>query len=238
MPATKEDLIGNALLDCYNGKTRQKLVVHSDISPPEIMPVERFFRTDKELSKIEKAALELCRGKVLDVGAGAGCHAIILQDAGLDVYPVDTSAGAVLVMKARGLNNARKIDFFDLNNEKYDTILLLMNGIGICGTLERLELFLPKAKKMLNPGGRLVFDSSDIIYMFKEDDGSYAIDLNAGYYGEVTYRFQYGKKIGEPFKWLYLSFDLLEEYAARHGLDCELAAEGLHFDYLTMLTVK
>jgi SAM-dependent methyltransferase len=238
MPATKQDLIGHALMDFFDSKNNQTLVVHSDISPPEIMPVERFFRAESELSDVEKKALELCRGRVLDVGAGAGCHSVLLQDAGLEVYPIDTSAGAVQVMKARGLTNTRKVDFFDLNNEKFDTILLLMNGIGICGTLERLEQFFQKAKKLLKPGGSLVFDSSDIIYMFKEDDGSYAIDLNAGYYGEVTYRFQYGQLVGEPFNWLYLSFDLLEQYAARHGLKCELAAEGLHFDYLALLTVR
>jgi SAM-dependent methyltransferase len=238
MPATKQDLIGKALMAFFNGKSKQPLVVHSDISPPDIIPVERFFRAESQLPDVEKKALELCRGKVLDVGAGAGCHSVLLQDAGLEVNPIDTSEGAVQVMKARGLTNAREINFFDLNNEKFDTILLLMNGIGICGTLERLEQFFQKAKKLLKPGGSLVFDSSDIIYMFKDDDGNYAIDLNADYYGEVTYRFQYGQLIGEPFKWLYLNFDLLEEYAARHGFHCELAAEGLHFDYLALLTVK
>jgi SAM-dependent methyltransferase len=238
MEFTNKDLIGNALLDFFNKESVHNLVVHSDIAEPDIMPVSHFFRPLEAFSSIEKRAVGLCKGKILDVGAGAGCHAVVLKNDGKTVFPIDVSAGAVKVMKARGLTNARQIDFFRMSSEKFDSILLLMNGIGICGTLDRLNVFLQNAKDLLNAGGQLIFDSSDIIYMFQDVNGSVKIDLTGDYYGEVTYRFEYRNVMGEPFKWLFLNYDLLEEIAGRNGFNSELAEQGKSFDYLARLTIK
>ncbi len=237
MHKNNEDLQGKALQDYYSGNKKAELIVHSDITGDDVIPVKHFFRGFSQLPHIEKVALDICQGRVLDVGAGAGAHARILQKKGFDVLPIDLSPGAVGVMKSLGLSNARQSDFFEMAPEKFDTILMLMNGIGICGTLDRLDIFLEKAKHMLKPGGQILMDSSDIIYMFEEEDGTIAIDLNRGYYGEVIYRFSYGERTGAPFPWLFLDFDLLESYAAKHGFDCEKLCDGEHFDYLARLRV-
>lgn len=228
-----QDLIG----DFLSGKSKENLIVHSGIAEPETIPLEYFYRSYEELPEIEKKAIELCKGKILDVGAGAGCHAVILASRGYDVFPVDISNGAVEVMKSRGLVNAQVADFFDMEAVKFDTILLLMNGIGICGSLDRLDSFFNRIRIMLNPRGQVLMDSSDIIYMYEEDDGSLSINLNASYYGEVTYRFQLGKAKGKPFKWLFLDFDLLSDYASRNNCNCEMIMEGDHYDYLARLTL-
>ncbi len=238
MHNSQHDLIGNALTDYFEGDKDQHLLVHSDIAEPDIVPVSHFFRPMEAFSSIEKRAIGLCKGKILDVGAGAGCHAVVLKNSGKTVFPIDVSLGAVKVMKARGLTKARQIDFFEMPFEKFDIILLLMNGIGICGTLDRLSLFLRKAKDLLMADGRLIFDSSDIIYMFRDDDGSAEIDLTGDYYGEVTYRFEYKNVLGTPFKWLFLNYDLLDEIAGKYGFNCELVEQGTNYDYLALLTIK
>ena len=229
------DLIGKALLDYQKGKTGGKLKVYSTIAEPDEIPVKYFFREPEDMPPIEQKALGLCYGRILDVGAAAGCHSLALQKAGQTVIPIDSSPGAVEVMRARGLNQARPADFFELENESFDTILMLMNGTGICSTLNGLESFLQKAGELLAPDGQILVDSSDILYMYEQDDGSVIIDLNSGYYGEVEYRFGYGRRKGPAFNWLFVDFDLLAEYAARHGLNCELVMEGEHYDYLARI---
>lgn len=237
MHKANDDLLGNALQDYFSANKKAELIVHSDITEDEVVPAGHFFRNFSQLPLVEKVAIDRCYGRILDVGAGAGAHARILHKKGLEVLPIDLSPGAVRVMKSLGLTNAREADFFEMPPELFDTILMLMNGIGICGTLARLDIFLEKAKSMLQPGGQILMDSSDIIYMFEEEDGTIAIDLNRGYYGEVTYRFSYGESTGTPFKWLFLDFDLLESYAAKHGFICEKLCDGEHFDYLARLRV-
>lgn len=229
------DIVGKALLDYLNVNENAKLDVFSDISDPDEIPVKHFFRTWDEMPEIEQRALDLCKGKVLDVGAAAGCHSLILQEKGLQVKAIDISAGAVEVMIKRGVRDVEQQDFFTLIGEKYDTILVLMNGIGICGKLENLDKFFDQIQKLLHPGGQVLLDSSDIIFMFEEDDGSVMIDLNSNYFGEVQYQFGYNDQKSEPFDWLFVDFDLLNDYARKHGFECELVMEGPHYDYLARI---
>jgi SAM-dependent methyltransferase len=230
-----KDPIGAALEDYMNGNPSGKIIVKSNITEDSEIPVDYLFRDEIDMPDIETKALQLCRGSVLDVGAAAGCHSIILKHKYLDVHPIDISAKAVETMKKQGLEAARQADYFELKNEKYDTLLLLMNGIGICGELSMLDEFFRKARELLNPGGQILLDSSDIIYMFEEEDGSIEINLNAGYYGEVEYQMQFAACVGEKFKWLFIDFETLAEYAYANGFSCELILEGEHYDYLARL---
>ncbi len=229
------DIVGHALLDYLSGNENAKMDVFSDISEPDEISVKHFFRTWDEMPGLEKKALELCKGKVLDVGAAAGCHSLVLQEKGLQVKALDISAGAVDVMKKRSVKNVEQQDFFTLSDEKFDTLLMLMNGIGICGRLENLDKFFIQIRKLLNPGGQVLLDSSDILFMFEEEDGSVMIDLNSNYYGEVQYQFGYKDQKSEAFDWLFVDFDLLNDYAQKHGFECELVMEGPHYDYLARL---
>jgi len=229
------DIVGMALLDYLDGNENAKLDVFSDISEPDEIPLKHFFRTWDELPEIERKALDLCKGRVLDVGAASGCHSLILQENDLQVQAIDISAGAVEVMQKRSVKNVEQQDFFTLSGERFDTILMLMNGIGICGRLEKLDQFFNQIQKLLNPGGQVMLDSSDILFMFEEEDGSVMLDLNSNYYGEVQYQFGYKGQKSEPFDWLFLDFDLLNDYAQKHGFECELVMQGPHYDYLARI---
>lgn len=234
----QNDVIGLALLDYLAKKGKENIQITSNVTEEDIIPIEYLFRTEEELPKIEGEALQLCKGKVLDVGAGSGTHSLILQEKGVDVTAIDISEGAVEVMKQRGVKSAKCINFFDLKEERYETLLLMMNGIGIAGSLKGLEDLLIKAKDLISPDGQILLDSSDIQYLFMEEDGSVWMDLNKTYYGEVTYQMKYKEAQTEPFNWLFIDFAKLDEIATSLGWCCELVVEGEHYDYLAKLELK
>ena len=228
------DVVGAALLDYHNDKYSVDITVKSSISEDDVIGIPYLFRSEKELPELEKLALTHCQGKTLDVGAGSGCHSIILKEKGIDVTAIDISKGAVEVINKRGVH-AECINFFDVQ-EQYDTLLFLMNGLGLSGDLEGLSAFLKKAKSLLNTNGQILLDSSDIKYMFEEDDGSVWIDLNRSYYGEVTYQMQYKELITDKFSWLFVDFKKLKEIAATLDLKTELIFEDEYNQYLVKIT--
>lgn len=234
----EKDPMGRAIFDYYHTRKAGKLRVLSSMFYEDEIPVPTLFRTFDEMPLQEQKAIELCRGRVLDVGAGSGCHSIVLKDRGLDVTAIDISELSVEVMKDRGLD-ARNINFFDETfTERFDTILLAMNGIGIVGKTERLPEFFRSIKRLLAQGGQVLLDSSDIRYVFMDDDGVMDINLAAGYYGEIDYKMRYKNITGEPFDWLYIDFDTLSMYAEEHGFNCEKCIDGEHYDYLARIIAK
>ena len=230
------DLFGKAILDFQTNNSPEDIITETNISSADEMDVAYLFRSYKEMPKLEKKALQLSKGKVLDVGCGAGSHSLYLQnEKNLEVTSIDISEKAIQSCKLRGLKNAKILNILDLGNEKFDTILLLMNGTGIFGTLAETSKYLLKLKSLLAPNGQILIDSSDIIYMFDEDDdGSKWIPAD-GYYGELTFTISYKNQTEEAFPWLYLDYNTLQNAAFANGLQCELIEEGKHFDYLARL---
>ncbi|MDG1476967.1 MAG: methyltransferase domain-containing protein [Vicingaceae bacterium] len=230
-----KDAVGAALLDYFNNNYSEDIIVKSSISEDDIISVPYLFRSEDEFPYLEKIALKHCKGKVLDVGAGGGCHSLFLKENGFDVEAIDISEGAVKVMSKRGVS-AELANFYDVT-EKYDTLLFLMNGLGLAEDLKGLSKFLLKAKSLLNTNGQILLDSSDIKYMFEEEDGSVWVDLNNKYYGEVTYQMQYKGIITDQFNWLFVDFEKLREFAASVDLKTELLYEDDSNQYLAKLTL-
>lgn len=235
MDENVKDPMGQAISDFQHKKPLNRLRVDSTITEDEEIDISYLFRSYKQMPLIEKKALDLCKGNVLDVGAGSGSHALHLQDKNIDVVAIDSSALSIETMLSRGVNKVEQVNFFKYSQQKFNTLLFLMNGIGIAGDLNGLNLFLAQCKSLLLEGGQVLLDSSDIIYMY-DVDGTFS--TNPGeYYGEIEYQMSYGTVLGEPFKWLYLGFELLKELAEANGFTCELVLEGEHFDYLCRLTI-
>lgn len=233
-----KDLFGKAILDYQTNNSPEDLITSTSISDEDEMSVAYLFRSHAEMPNIEQNALALAKGKVLDIGCGAGSHSLYLQnELKLNVTAIDISTAAIATCKLRGLKDARVQDFMTLESEKFDTILLLMNGTGICGKLKNLPQFLTKLKDLLNPGGQILIDSSDIIYMFDEDeDGGKWIPSENDYYGELIFNISYKGEKDTPIDWLYLDYNTLQNAAFGNGLKPELILEGAHFDYLAKLT--
>jgi len=234
-----KDLFGKAILDYQTNNNPQNLITETTISEEDEMSVAYLFRSFNEMPKIEKKALELSKGKTIDVGCGAGSHSLYLQnECGLDITSIDISANAIKACELRGLKSAKVQDIMTLENEKFDTILLLMNGAGMCGKLKKVPNFLLKLKSLLNENGQILLDSSDIIYMFDEDeDGGKWIPSDNDYYGEVVFNISYKGEKEKPFDWMYIDYNTLQNAAFANGLKCEMILEGEHFDYLARLTL-
>jgi cyclopropane fatty-acyl-phospholipid synthase-like methyltransferase len=233
------DLYGKALLDFYQGNYTEDIIVLSTTMEDDVMPLPYLFRSFEEMPALEKKALQLARGKTLDIGAGAGIHSLYLQEKGLEIIALDQSKGACKVLTSRLQNKSKVIhDSIWNHTEKYDTILLLMNGTGIFSSLKNVSDSLEKLKRLLNSKGQILIDSSDLKFLFEEeDDGGLWVDSTKEYYGEVTFSLQYKGMESEPFEWLYMDFELLKTYALKAGFKVELVQEGKHHDYLARLSI-
>lgn len=228
-----KDPMGAAILDYQKSERVGRLRVLSSMFEEDEMPVKHLFRNLEEMPMLEQKALSLAKGKVLDVGAGAGCHALALQAQSIAVKAIDISPLSCEAMELRGVMDAECINLFDEHLETgFDTILLLMNGTGIAGKIENLPALFNRLKALLNKGGQILIDSSDIKYIYENEDGSFDINLNTAYYGEVDYQMVYKDVKGDSFDWLYVDFPLLKSIAESCGLHGELIAEGEHYDYL------
>lgn len=227
------DVFGSALQDQFTDQRAEMLWLHNSYDEPEEMPVDLFFRTEEEMPDIELEAMDLCEGRVLDVGGGAGSHALILQERGFEVIALDISPSAVAIMKARGIQNAVEGDIFSYQGEKFDTLLFLMNGIGVTGTLEGFKNFLSHAKTLLNDDGQLLFDSSNIAYLY--DDTEMPTDK---YYGEVSYQYEYKGVKGDWFNWVYIDLQTLKTIAKELGWECHHLFDDGNDQYLAEMRVS
>ena len=234
---SKMDPMGRAIADYWKTGTADRLRVFSPMFEEDEIPLQTLFRKYEDMPEIERKALDIAKGKTLDVGAGSGCHSLVLQEKSIDVTTIDISPLSVETMKERGVKKVLEQDFFTLEGQ-YDTILMLMNGIGIVGTLERIPEFFRQLDKILAPGGQVLCDSSDISYVFENEEGMIDIPNEMDYYGEHSFQMQYKDTIGEPFDWLYIDEDTLKEKARRYGYTAEVMAEGEHYDYLARITKK
>lgn len=231
-----KDLFGTAILDYQTNNSPEAIITETTISDADAMEVSYLFRSFNEMPKLEQKALQLAKGKILDVGCGAGSHSLYLQEKGLEVTAIDISENAIKACRLRGLTTTRVENVLDLEEkEKFDTIILLMNGTGIFGTLDQTSNYLQKLKRLLSPNGQILIDSSDIIYMFdEEEDGSKWIPAD-GYYGELIFTISYKNQKEVPIPWLYLDYTTLQNAAHANGLECEIIVKGEHFDYLARL---
>lgn len=236
--SAERDPMGTAISDYFNHRKADRLRVFSSQFEEDEIPVKELFRNIQSMPALERTALQMATGRILDVGAGSGCHALALQEMGKEVCAIDISPLSVEVMKQRGVNDVRLTNLFDGTfTETFDSVLMLMNGSGIIGKLSNMPDFFRRMKCILRPGGCIWMDSSDLRYLFEEEDGSIVIDLAGDYYGEIDFQMQYKDVKGEPFDWLYVDFQTLSLYAAECGFKAELVKEGKHYDYLAKLSL-
>lgn len=230
------DPMGAAIYDYYKKGKAAKLRVFSPDFDEDEIPVEELFREYDQMSEIEKTALQMADGDILDVGAGSGCHSLALRSIGKNSVAIDISNLSVEVMRERGLD-ARLINFFDTSfNEGFDTILMLMNGSGIVGTVDNMGIFFSRLDKLLKPGGKVLMDSSDLRYLYEDEDGGFSINLADDYFGQMVYKMKYKAVEGEQFNWLYVDPDTLSYYASQYGYRAEVVCRGEHYDYLAQIT--
>jgi SAM-dependent methyltransferase len=245
-------LHGRSLWDYFSGDAEATLILHSDLLETEDVPVRAWFRQPAELGPHERRAVALCRGRVLDAGAGTGVHSLVLQERGLEVVAIDVVPEAVEIMRRRGVRDVRLADLMEpaaLAGETFDTILMLANGAGLTENLAGLDHFLREVDGLLRAGGQILMDSTDLRPPSTRRTGvaprsSKARRRLAGrskrpderYLGEIQFQLEYRGEKGAPFPQLYVDPDTLIERAAAADWACEMAASGEGGAYLARLT--
>ncbi len=224
------DVFGAALWDYFREARGDKLWLNNSYGDPEEMPVEVFFREEDDLSELEHYALSLAYGRILDIGAGAGVHTRIFQEEGYDVTALEPSAKACRIMTESGIQQVVNGRISDFSGEQYDTLWLMMNGIGVTGRIANLAGLLRHLSDLLHDRGRIILDSSDIRYLYSND-----LPMDR-YFGEIDYQYVYKGEAGEWFTWLYLDQRMLEHYATLAGLNCQVVFENQEDQYLAVLT--
>lgn len=233
-----KDLMGRAIWDYYYQENPEDLQTETSISELDDLPVSYLFRDYQEMNALEKKALDLSFGKVLDVGSGAGSHSLYLQnERKLEVTALDISPKSIEICKARGVKNAICEDLLQFSEKNFDTVLLLMNGTGIFQSLEHIDQYLQKLKSLVAEKGQILIDSTDILYMYDQDEDGGVLVPATGYYGELDYYLHYKGESELPMKWLYLDFDTLENAAIANGFKIQ-KIEKLEDSYLAQLTLK
>jgi len=230
------DIFGKALMDYQTGQSAPDIITYSSLEEEDRIPVSYLFRDYSKMPRLEQQALNQCRGEILDIGCGAGSHSLYLQNKGFNVSSLDASAGAIETCKLRGIKNTVLSNLYDYQSKKFDTILLLMNGIGLAKNLANIDHFLHHLKSLLKPKGQILLDSTDIIYMYETDnDGGYWMPQDVDYYGDTLFSLAYKDLRSSVFPWLYLDFNTLQRASQANGLLCSLVSTGDHYDYLAKL---
>ena len=233
--SNKLDLFGKALWDYYKKKGANKIITWTSLTEEDPILLSYFFRSFDEMPKLEQKALKLSKGKVLDVGCGAGSHSLYLQNKmKLEVFGIDRSPGAIATANARGFKNTIEQSIFNYKEEIFDTILLLMNGPGICGKLKNLRGLLIHLAGLLDYGGQILLDSSNLIYLFDQTESGERIVPASNYYGELEYGISYDNKT-ITFPWLYVDIENLKQAASEAGLITHIIMRGENWDYLARL---
>jgi len=216
---------GAAAQDHLGGRRPAVVRVHSDGGKPEDVDAAVFFREPAEMGSWELRALQLCQGRVLDVGAGAGCHALALQERGLEVVAVETCDAFVEVMRARGVMDARCAALAEVEDGPFDRLLLLMHGLGIAGNPDGLRWLLADAHRLVAREGCVLLDSRDPGEACDEPG-----------FGVAVMRFEYSGVMGPTFPWLFAGVEALERLAAEVGWETNVVLREPDGRYLASLT--
>ena len=230
------DIFGKALKTYFLDPENQNITTWTNLTDEDDVPLSYFFRDFEKMPSIEKKALELARGKILDVGCGTGSHSLYLQNlCNHNVTSLDVSEGAIYVAEKRGVKKTKHISIWDFEETGFDTILLLMNGMGIGKTIAELPKLLKHLKKLIATEGKILVDSSDLIYLFDEEDIA-LWKKDKTYYGEVDFGIRFQGK-SEEFPWLYIDPKTLEEVSKSCGFQFKIIGQGENFDFLAQLSI-
>lgn len=223
----------NALVNYWKNGDDTPLMIHTNIAETESLHPSYFFRSESELPDHESELLQLAQGTILDVGAGVGSHSLIMQNRGYHIFANEFMQGCCTVMRERLVQNILHGNFNSLEG-RFDTILFIMNGLGMAQTPGGLKNILMKAKSMLNEGGIVLLDAADINHLY-QSQGFLNIQYDENYYGIVTYQFEYCGKFGSSFQWLFVDKILLEETARQTGFQMTILKDDKQFGYSAML---
>ncbi len=229
---------GLAIRDYWHGDEDALIIMHGDDGEDMEVPAAVYFREYHDWPLLERTAVDLCCGRVLDLGAGAGCHSLVLQERGLEVCAIDISPECADVMKECGVKDVHLANVFDFEAEPFETILMMMNGIGFVETLDGLDSFLKYISRLVKTGGQILLDSFDARTELDPREARAIISQHDDdyYFGEVELWLEYKDYHGPKFGWLYVDTETLKKYAKKNGWGCRIVQQEEDGAYLAQLT--
>ena len=233
-------LYGAALLDYFNGDRSATITIHDKLGKIRDYPISEIFTDASGFFELERAAVELCRGRVLDIGSGNGRHSLALQDRGLQVIAIDLLPECVQVTKRRGVKEAYQADIFNFNAPPFDTLLGIINGLSMVKTLDGLRPYLRRVRRLVKPDGQYLVHSTDVRRVPGVRD---RVARNLGdsphrYFGEIDCWLEYKGERGETFTELYVDPETLTKHASESGWACDIVAEKKEGFFLARLTPR
>lgn len=229
---------GLALMDYFRGDYSAKISIHRDDGHTDDMAISTFFREPSNFSRLECTALDLCKGYVLDIGAGAGPDSLALQEKGFSVCAIDISPEACEIMRTRGVEEVYCTDIYDFIGGPFDTILMLCHGLGLLETLSGLDRFLEYTHRLVKASSQIIFDSLDVRHTSNLMHLAYH-EANRGagrYFGELRLQIEYKGRKWPIWKWLHVDPETLTVHAREAGWHCEVIMQEESGDYLGRLT--
>ena len=228
---------GLALTDYFNGDKEAAFNICCDDGVTSTLPAVVFFRQSTDYD-IDRIALDHCRGRVLDIGAGTGLHSLQLQSRGFSVTAIDISPEACNIMRKRGLSEVHCVDICDFKAEPFDTLLILGRGIGMVENIAGLEYFWADMHRLVTPEGQIVLNSADVECTGNPEDLAYQeVNRRTGrYIGEVRMYFEYKGLKGPMCGWLHVAPKTLAEHAVKACWTCEVIVREEDSNYLAKLT--
>ena len=225
-----------AMLDFWHGQADAAYTIHRGDGFSQLVPVAASF-AGPPFHPLEQEALDRSTGRVLDVGAGVGRHALSLQERGCRVTAIETVPELAGIMSERGVTAALAGDFSGLTGRQFDTILMLMNGFGLVGTPTGAAAFFRQARQLLSPGGQILCDSLDVRRTTNPVHLAYqqANHSRGQPAGQMRFWIEYDGRRGEPFDWLHLDFGALRDLAWSHDWSAELLSGETDGRYLARL---
>ncbi len=230
----EKDLFGKALYDYWTDNHPEDMTTWTHITGPEVLPVAYLFRDFDQMPQSEQIALKTAIGRILDIGAGSGIHSLWLQNQGKTATALELSPVSCRLMQERGIKNIAQADFFNYQtDQKFDTLLFLMNGVGIVQKAKYLDRLFNKIDKLMTPNRQALLHSSDLKYLYETETG-YAMPQQE-YYGDMRFFVKYKNDV-ESFDWTYIDENTLRIYARQFGFKVKKLHQSDEGDFLLRLT--
>ncbi len=233
------DLFGKALYDFHTTGTCPEYNWVRDDGWRQEESIAFYFAPLQEWKEVELHALQHVRGRVLDVGCGAGKHALEFQRRGLRVTGIDVSPGALTVCRERGVADVHEMDVFNLSFEpgSFDCATLFTNNLSLGGTQEGVIKLLSELRRVINPGGCVVLTNLEVSVSPNEMHLAYQErNRHAGRPpGQIRMRPEYNGEVGDWIYWLFVSPPDLSALAGSSGWQVRRVA-GSQGPYSALLT--
>jgi len=238
-----KDSLGKALYSYWKGDHRTPHIIRRDDGFVERESLKYYFRKFPQFPSFEKKSLKFVKGRILDIGCGAGRHVLYLQKRGFDTIGIDSSPLAVKVCRGRGCKRVQVMDIFKskFRPRYFDTILLLGNNIGIGGTLNGAKKLLEICRGLASDDGILILTTADVKKMKEKAHKEYYCNRNerlGKYIGTAKFRIEYKNFIGDWFNWIHLEEPVLRRLASKSGWKIDRIFKGKSEDYAAVLRAK